>query len=135
MSDSTYIYQETEGYSGGWIILSLILTILLIIFIILWVVARNNQQNQGNVCFGPFGVETGVDANAINRCGTNQSSPCVFGKNSIADCENQCNTLSSICQAFTFNDSTLTMKIVIPSGTFVSSSANLFVRQSGMIST
>lgn len=125
-----------EGYVIGWIIVSISLMIIAIVFIILWVAAVNALHNQvSNICFGPFGVETGVDANPINQCDTNQSSPCVFTKGSLADCESQCNSLSNICHAFTFNSSTKTMKIVSGTGTFLSPSVNLYVRQSGVIST
>jgi hypothetical protein len=114
----------------GWIVLSFVLATALILFILLWVFSvHSNQNSQQSSCFGPYGVETGFDGDAINQCGTDQSTPCVFAKNSIADCEAECETLKSICSAFTFNDSTSTMKIVKPTNVFASSSSNLFVRQ------
>jgi hypothetical protein len=119
----------------GWIILCVGLTIALIIFILLWAFSINDQYNTTtSVCFGPYGVETGVDANALNQCGTTRTDPCIFAKSTIADCEAQCETLKSICNAFTFNSTTTTMKIVHPTNTFISPSSNLFVRQSGIIS-
>lgn len=131
--ESKNIYQ-TEEYdnSYGWIILSSILAVILLIFIILWVVAIDEQHMCSNTnmsCFGPYGVETGIDANPLNQCGTNRTSPCIFAKGTIADCEAECDNLISICSAFTFNSSTSTMKIVDRSNVFVSTSSDLFVRQ------
>lgn len=119
----------SDGQVTGWIVLSFVLATALIAFILLWAFSVHSQQNTSSTCFGPYGVETGLDADSINQCGTDQSTPCVFAKNSIAECEAECETLRSICSAFTFNDSTLTMKIVQPTNTFASSSSNLFVRQ------
>jgi len=119
----------------GWIILCVSLAVALIIFLILWAFAINDIYNtQPQVCFGPYGVQTGVDANPLNQCGTSKTDPCIFAKNTISDCEAECDTFKSICNAFTFNSSTSTMKIVQPTNTFSSPSSNLFVRQSGIIS-
>lgn len=125
------VYRVNPDYNiGGWVILCLSLTLALIIFIVLWAVAINAQYNTPvNTCFGTYGVQPGVDANALNLCGTGGTSPCVFAKNSIFDAETECNNLQSICNAFTFNFSTSTMKIVNSSATFSSPSWNLFVRQ------
>ena len=131
---NVYHVKEDE-HIIGWIVLSMILALIIIILIILWVLSLLNTSNLPPCnCFGPFGVEVGVDANPINQCGTNRTTACIFAKNSISDCEIECNNLQSICQAFTFNETTSTMKIVIPTNTFVSSQANLFVRQSGTVS-
>lgn len=120
----------------GWVILSILLAIGLIIFLTLWIFSINDKYNQPSPsqCFGPFGVETGVDANPLNLCGTNRSDPCIFGKATLADAEAECDTLRSICNAFTFNASNSTMKIVNPTNTFISGSSNLYVRQSGILS-
>ena len=126
--------QTEKYYVDGWIILSFCLAIGLIIFLILWIFCMNTLHKQiCTTCFGPFGVQTGVDANVLNICGTNQSSPCIFAKNSLQDCETECNNLPSICNAFTFNFSAATMRIVSPNNTFISPGTNLFVRQQGLI--
>ena len=120
----------------GWVLLCLLLAAGVIIFMLLWIFSVNDQHNQPpqTLCFGSFGVITGIDADAVNLCGTNKTDPCIFGINSIADAETQCNTLRGICNAFTFNSSNSTMKIVQANNTFASSSTNLFIRQSGAIS-
>lgn len=127
--------QNYYAENIGWILLSVILAIGLIIFIILWALCLNEQHNQqpASLCFGAFGVETGVDSDALNICGTSSNNPCIFSKNSLTDAENECNTLKSICNAFTFNAITSTMKIVNSSNKFVSPSTNLFVRQSNSV--
>lgn len=119
-----------EQYPWGWILLSLLLTVGLIVFIVLWAICINENNQSQTTSFGTYGVQPGVDAVAINACGQNKNTACVFSKNSLADCETECNNLKSICSAFTFNFSTSTMKIVNKNAAFVSSSANLFVRQS-----
>ena len=121
----------SSTHTTGWIILTLVLAIAVIIFLLLWALCVNdhNAQPPPATCFGQFGVAPGVDATPVNRCGTNNTDPCIFARNSLADAEAQCNTLQSICNAFTFNFSTATMKIVQTTNTFTSLSANLFVRQ------
>lgn len=124
--------DEITGYSVGWIILAIFLTLFVTIFASLWIIALNQpptQQSPPIGCFGPFGVQAGIDANPLNQCGAGFSNPCIFAINSLIDAETQCNTLQSICNAFTFNFSTATMKIVNPSTTFTSTNANLFIRQ------
>lgn len=129
---SSNMYQDKEVI--GWVILCLCLTLSTIIFILLWAFCINDQYNNpSSICFGPFGIETGVDASAVNKCGTSRSDPCIFAKNTLADCETECNNLQSFCNAFTFNFSTSTMKIVQSTNTFLSPSTNLFKRQSGVI--
>lgn len=81
------------------------------------------------ICFGPFGVQTGTDANPINSCGTDRNDPCIFAVSTLGEAETQCNTLSSICNAFTFSESTSTMKIVTQDNTFTAMNTNLYVRQ------
>lgn len=135
MDSVASVYHIKEEEPVGWILLSLLLGIGLIVFLLLWIFNVNAQHNQSStgVCFGPFGVESGVDANALTVCGTNSSDPCIFAINTLTDAEAQCNTLSSVCNAFTFNASTSTMKIVQPNSTYISPSTNLFVRQSGLV--
>jgi len=130
------IYHVQEDKStNGWILLSFLLTMVIILLIILWVFSILDRNNIPPCsCFGPFGVEINVDANPINLCGTDRIAPCIFAKNSLADCVNECNVLQGICQAFTFNAVTSTMKIVQPINTFTSVQTNLFVRQSGTVS-
>jgi hypothetical protein len=131
MSTPGYLYRnEKEPYNFGWILLCIGLTIALIVFITLWAFSINSQHNnQVTQAFGPYGVQPGVDANQLNQCGINNNDPCVFLKNTLADCETECNILSKICDAFTFNFSTSTMKIVDKNAAFASPSVNLFVRQ------
>lgn len=136
-SQSLTVYRTNyDEHVIGWFILSVFLAAGLIIFLLLWIFSINDQQTQPapSICFGPFGVQTGIDANALNICGTSRTDPCIFGMPSLSNAEAECNTLQSICNAFTYDDSTLTMKIVQPTNTFLSSSTNLFVRQSGIIS-
>lgn len=131
---NVYRVKDDEN-TIGWIILSFILASVIIALLILWVFCLWNDTNTPPCsCFGLYGVELNVDANALIQCGTNRNQTCTFRKNSLSDCVNQCDSLSNICQAFTFNANTSTMKIVQPTNTFVSPQTNLFVRQSGTIS-
>jgi hypothetical protein len=118
----------------GWIVLAVILSLLVVLFLLLWIFAVGGCTVTPDPPFGLFGVEFGVDANAQNNCGPNRNQPCLFAKNNLLDCQTECDTLKSICQAFTFNSTTSTMKIVQPSNTFSSPSSSLFVRQNGMVS-
>lgn len=129
------VYRVTaDPYTLEWVLLCVFLTTALIIFILLWAFSANNEfNNQGTVCYGPFGIQAGVDANVLNLCGTNNTNPCQFAVNSILAAESQCNVLQSICDAFTFDFSTSTMKIVNSSTIFTSPSVNLFVRQPGLV--
>ena len=118
----------------GWVIACALLATTTLIFLLLWIFSHASQQNPTpppGVCFGPFGVESDIDANPLSACGTDRTDPCIFAVNTLQAAEDQCNTLQSVCNAFTFNESTATMKIVQPTNTFVAMGTNLFVRQSG----
>lgn len=125
-------HVKGDNQTVGWIVLSFSLALLIIILLVLLLLSILQQSNIPPCnCYGSYGVQIGVDTNVLNRCGTSRTEPCLFRKNSLADCITECDTLSNICQAFTFNDTNLTMKIVQPVNTFTSPSTNLFVRQSG----
>lgn len=130
--NSINVYHvKGDSHTIGWIILSISLTVVVIGLIIWLVITYINQPTPTPCnCFGPFGVQTGIDGNQINRCGTDRNLPCIFNKNSISDCETECNNLANICSAFTYNSITSIMKIVDPNNTFTSVNSNLFVRQS-----
>lgn len=129
------IYRvKPHEHLTGWIILSLALTAFAVLFLVLWIVElHNNSGKPPCKCFGPFGVEAGVDGTTLTTCGTDRATPCVFTMNSIAACENQCNVYRDICQAFSYNSSTNQMKIVSTTGTFASPAFDLYLRQDGVI--
>ena len=124
-----------DNQKTGWIVLSFSLAVVIMVLLVLILVGiLQGSEDIPCSCYGSYGMKAGADAAEINQCGTNRNEPCVFRKNTIADCVTECDTLSSICQAFTFNESNLTMKIVRPVNVFESPFANLFVRQSGTMS-
>lgn len=115
---------------AGWLVLSYVLTTALVFFIFAWTLTEIKVSNQ---ITGPlqFGVLTQVDSDPVYKCGTDGKQRCVFLKGNLDSCIQQCNLLEDICQAFTFNLSTSTMKIVDPSTSkFESFSSDMFVRQS-----
>lgn len=128
-------HVKGDNQTIGWIVLSvsLALVIIILIVVLLFAILQQNNIPECN-CYGPYGIQVGIDATQLNQCGTNRNEPCLFRKNSLADCITECDTLSNICQAFTYNETNLTMKIVQPINTFSSPFTNLFVRQSGIIS-
>lgn len=139
VSSPINIYRVKEPWHEkntlGWIILSFVLAVFVIILLLLWVFYMWNDQNISSCnCYGPYGLQLNLDGNALMQCGTGNNQTCTFIKNSISDCVSQCDALSNICQAFTFNALTSTMKIVQPNNLFFSSQTNVFIRQSGMIS-
>ena len=99
-------------------------------FAIAWGYAQSELGNEP-ICYGNFGLISGHDGTAINKCGTSGDQACIYSKIDIASCEQQCNLIgSNVCQAFTFDPTSQTMKIVTyPNGTFTSSTVNLFIRQ------
>lgn len=118
----------------GWIILTMSLAVVALIFILLWIFGTSSITQQ-SVCFGAFGVKPGIDGNAATQCGTSGSDLCVFNINSLSGCIDQCNNLSSICNTFSYNSSTQTMRII--QGTineFASSTSDLYIRQIGPVS-
>ena len=134
--DNINVYHVKENNEkSGWIILSFSLT-LLIILLLVWLFFMILEQNNIPTCkcYGTYGLQIGVDSTAISKCGRNRNEPCIFRKNSISDCVNECDTLNNICQAFTYNSLNQTMKIVEPNNVFASTSTNLFIRQSGIVS-
>lgn len=112
-----------------WVLVTLFLTLLVIIFICLWVSEAIKTCPEAQVCFGNFGVEAGFDANPISACGKNRTSPCIFSKGTLVDAINECNNLHSICNTFTFNPNTATMKIINTNSVFESLHSSLYVRQ------
>jgi hypothetical protein len=134
MASNGSTYTASTSSQGGMIVLCSFLAIGLLVFLFLWIFCLYREpDNSNNKAFGPFGVQAGVDANPVSSCGTDRSTPCIFGKNNLADCITECDTLQSICNAFTFNFSTSTMKIVQPGSTYASPNSNLFVRQPGLV--
>lgn len=116
----------------GWIILAFVLTLIIIGLIIGWIITALNTDNiPAAVCYGPYGVQLNTDGTALNVCGTSQDQSCTFRMNTIADCEAECTVLQDICQAFSFNPLTATMKIVNIDSLFVAPQTNLFIRQAG----
>lgn len=125
--------ESVNKNTKGWIILSLFLAIALVIFIIMWAFSAHQQYKKPDPyikCFGGFGSQPGTDGIVVNLCGISNKEPCIFARNTLADSQDQCNILKSICNSFTFNFNTSTMKIVQSANTFISPSSNLFVRQS-----
>ncbi len=124
--------QSVQESNTGWIILAFSLTVVIIILIIGWLItALNSETLPETVCYGPYGIQINSDGQALTICGTTQDQSCTFRMNTIADCEAQCAALENICQAFTFNAITSTMKIVNIDSIFVSPQTNLFIRQAG----
>lgn len=111
-----------------WIVLSYTLAAGLILFIILWTIEIDKHQTVP-VCPSGFMLVPGVDLNALTVCGTTKSQTCTFAKGSLLACQQECDLQPDVCKAFTFNQSTSTMKIVDPSGIqYSSSNSNLFLR-------
>lgn len=114
-----------------YIFLIIFLGVTTIIFLLLWIyeLNYNNTLPITSICYGEFGLETGLDAQVINTCGTNNNSPCIFAQNTLAEAQTQCNSLKSICNAFSFNATTSTMKVVNPQSSYPSILTDLFKRQ------
>ena len=132
MADVQVVSHESS-YTG-WIILGIVL-IVIVVLVLFAILVRSlfaqTNPNGGNTCFGGFGLQTGADGTALNQCGDNRTSACVFPMTNLDAAVTQCNVLSDICQAFSFNSTTLTMKIVPPSAIFSSPGVDLYVRQNG----
>ena len=113
----------------GWLILSMSLTVIIITLIILWISTASFKRVPIMNAKGNYGVTPGVDADALQTCGPSQTDECTFFKSNLSSCEDECENLKSICEAFTFNFGTQTMKIVDTTTTFMSPGTNLFRRQ------
>lgn len=134
ISPPVNVYGTKDNNVGGWIILSFILAMFIIILLILWIVGIWNNNNIPICnCYGPYGIQLSVDGNAIMQCGTGNNQTCTFIKSSISDCVAQCEDLSNICQSFTYNSLTSTMKIVQQNGLFSSPQTNLYIKQAGAV--
>lgn len=111
-----------------WTILVVFLSLLAIAFIIAWAITYSDLLKVKN-CSSEFGITNGKDGNAISRCGTTGNQPCVYQIATFAGAQQQCNLLSSICDAFIYQQGSGTMKIVNLDSVFDSSNGYLFVRQ------
>ena len=133
MPDVVNIYRmPADENVPGWMILSICLTLAVLTFLFLWI-ASVSTTTSVTTCdaFGPYGVQAGTDASALNACGQSNTGPCIFAKNNLADCVTEFDNLRSICNAFTFDFTTSTMKIVNPNTAIDSHAVNLFRRQTG----
>lgn len=111
-----------------WSIITIILLSLsTIAFFIAWIIAQLSLTNQ-ITCQGDFGTLAGYDSPIVNLCGSSSKDPCFFSVPSLSAAVNQCNLLSSICQAFSYNPSINQMKIVTGQNIYSSPAINLFIR-------
>lgn len=122
----------------GWIILSSVLTLVIILLIFIWTFSNilyTNQNINNKECtsIGDWGVLPNTSANVLNRCGVDNSDPCVFPITSLSEAVALCNQVKSFCSAFVYNESNALMTIVDYSTLFSSPGMDLFARQSGVI--
>ena len=124
-----YNTQITHNDYYLYIIIAVLLALVGIVFLGL-VICLNRLYNQPEVqtCFGNYGVKPNVSAQVVNLCGTNNSTPCIFAKNSLSDCIDECNSIPNICQSFTYNSITNIMQIVDVDTSFASQRTDLYSR-------
>lgn len=113
----------------AWITLTIILVIIIITCIIIIILQQSTKPIAIPDNFqGVYGILLDRDANEIRRCGQSRDEPCLFSKQNVNSCIEECDILSDICKAFTFNPRNNTMKIVDPNKTYNSSLANLYIK-------
>ena len=111
--------------SGIMLIIFLVMIIIFLIFLIVILAIRDSAPT--TPCgFSTFGVMPNFDNVALSTCGSNKSSPCVFQVNSVSDAISQCEDLN--CTSFSFNDSTLTMKIINLQGAYSNVLSDIYSR-------
>lgn len=107
----------------------LIIFIAIIFIVIIFTSISSSSTTSSSACFGMYGYQPGIDGTELNSCGTDGTDPCVFSMASPSASVLQCNALSSICSAFTYNSTTQTMKIINLNATFTNEQADLYVLQ------
>ena len=121
----------------SWIILTSSLTLIIIIFIFLYTFSSVYYTNQHVRvecnCYGDWGVFPNVGANTLNRCGPDNTQPCLFNISSLSEAVAQCNQVKDFCNSFVYNETTRQMSIVDSSTSFASPGVDLFVRQHGIV--
>lgn len=126
--------EKYKKHNIWWVVITFVLTALVITFLLLWIFQLNSENNQIPCsCFGTYGVQLSVDANPISCLLDGVTGPCIFKKLSLQECNTECLNRTN-CNAFTYNPTTFTMKIVEPTNTFISPLTNLFVAQKATIS-
>lgn len=115
-----------------WIIIIFILIGVIIIFIILWINAEMRaEENIKCECYGNYGFEVNRGGDIVRRCGENRNLPCIFLKNTIQDCVDECNGLDNICNGFTYNPDTNLMEIIDINNIYNKNNVGLYIKQNG----
>jgi len=119
--------MEKNGYIIIGIFLFSIIIILLALIIYLGI-KLNDPKTGCPSSFGQFGIMPNLDNIVINKCGTNGTSPCTFNVSTVAGAIDKCNTLASVCNTFSFNESRKEMKIIGLTGAYANNLTDLYSR-------
>lgn len=98
-----------------YIIIIAILIIILIIFVVLTQEEKKDyiEVSQCSKPKGEYAVDAGYQSNsAINTCGPTGNSICSFPVSNLQDAFNICNSNSTKCTRFMFNEQTKTMTFI-----------------------
>jgi hypothetical protein len=123
-----FLFIQKMTTTKGWVILTMSLSSVIIILIIILSTTSFNKNVRISDDNNTFTLLSDNDALPLQICGTSRNEPCVFIKPSLLACENECENLNQICNDFTFDFSTQTMKIVNEKTKFKSPGTNLFIR-------
>ena len=127
-------FQDDRRSSTGWIVLTTVLTIIIIVLIFVAIIyGIRSSQIIPCQCFGSYGIIPGRGGTLLRTCGTNQTTPCVFIQNTINDAISQCDSLSNICQGFSYNETQKIMRIIDINSMFDQSEVNAYIKQDGLI--
>lgn len=114
---------------SGYIILIFALTIALIFLIIFLPFFNVSNVNPANPALGPYALLPRLDGPAVNSCGQNRATACVFTYQFLSGALNKCDELGNVCQAFSYNEITGRMKVVNPSTTTATANVDVFRKQ------
>lgn len=122
--------MEMVSTHSGWIILSTIFLLIIIgaLIIIVYCLYLLNTSST-TICFGSFGVQTRTGGKILTRCGPNRRTVCAYHNiGGLHGAIQQCNLLTTLCDAFIYNPTLDTMAIVDPNNTFSSAQTDLYKR-------
>lgn len=116
-----------------WVVAFVILGIIAVYFIVAYFFALTTSipPGQCNTDTGTYGVRPGTSGTALVACG---KTSCVFTELTLAQAVSQCDTISNVCSAFSFNCATGTMTVIDPTKPFTTApTTDLYQRRTKVV--
>lgn len=130
-----YRYSQVEDESTfpvGWVVLTLALVTLVIVLAYFYARQRFQliEPTRCPTVEGTFALKAGTTGEVLKQCGTQSNEDCSIEVNTLEEAVLQCNQRKDICNVFTYDEGTSTMKIINSSQSYSpTNTENMYLRQ------